>query len=353
MDKLTSIQIKSKKINQESPVFIIAEIGVNHNGDRKLAIELIEKAKQAGADCVKFQTFKADQVVLKDAPKAAYQLKTTSPSESQIQMLKKLELSFDDYRQIIEKCNHLDIIFMSTPYNYPDVDFLETLDVPAFKIASGQIIEHTFLEYIAKKGKPIFLSTGMATLSEVDDAVKTILKTGNKDLILFQCTTNYPSRLEDANLLAMKTMKRCFQLPIGYSDHTQGYTASIASVALGARVIEKHFTLDKALPGPDHSTSANPEEFKELVGFIRETELVLGNGIKQPSEIEIVNAIGMRRSIVARVQINKGEVLSREMLTFKRPSTGINPSLIQQMLGRKARRNIDQDEMLDWDDIQR
>ncbi len=349
----STVQLQSKTIGLGYPVFIIAEIGVNHNGNIDLALDSIEQAKKAGADCVKFQTFKAGQVVLQNAPKAAYQLKTTPQSESQIQMLKKLELPFDAYQEIVKLCKKLNIIFLSTPYNYSDVDFLESLDVPAYKIASGQVIELSFLEYVAKKKKPIFLSTGMATLAEVDSAVNTILKTGNDSLILLQCTTNYPSRLEDANLLAIKTMGQSFHSIIGYSDHTQSHTACIASVALGASVIEKHFTLDKTLPGPDHSTSANPTEFAELVKFIRESEKVLGTGIKQPSKVEIENSIGMRRSIVANTMINAGETITNEMLTFKRPSTGINPSLIYQLLGRKARRTIHPDEMIDWDDIQR
>ncbi len=347
------IKIQNYSIGISKPVFVIAEIGVNHNGDLELAMKAIESAKRAGADCVKFQTFKADQIALQDAPKAAYQLRTTPQSESQIQMLKKLELPFEAYLEIIKLCKKLNIIFLSTPYNYSDVDFLESLDVLAYKIASGQVIELSFLEYVAKKKKPILLSTGMATLAEVDTAVNTILKTGNDSLILLQCTTNYPSRLEDANLLAMKTMGQAFHSITGYSDHTQSNTACIAAIALGANVIEKHFTLDKTLPGPDHSTSANPAEFAELVKFIRETEKVLGTGIKLPSKVEIENSIGMRRSIVASTTINAGEVITNEMLTFKRPSSGINPSLIHQILGRKARRNIHPDEMIDWDDIHR
>lgn len=345
------IKIQDRLIGLRNPVFIIAEAGVNHNGDLGIALELIEKAKKAGADCIKFQTFKANQVVLQSAPKAAYQLRTTPRSESQLQMLEKLELSYDSYKAIIEECKRLGIIFMSTPYNIEDVEFLESLNVPAYKVASGQIIELSFLEYIAKKNKPIILSTGMATLAEVDAAVTTILESGNKEIILLQCTTNYPSILEDANINAIVTMKEAFKTIVGYSDHTQNHVACIASVALGASVIEKHFTLDKQLPGPDHSTSDNPIEFSNLVLEIRNTEKVLGNGLKKPSYSEIENAKGMRRSIVAKTQINPGEVITHDMLTFKRPANGINPSLISQIVGRKTSRMIQPDDLLNWGDL--
>ena len=343
--------IEQKNIGPGHPVFIIAEAGVNHNGDIELAKQLVSKAKECGADCIKFQTFKAERVVTEDAPKASYQLKTTDEQESQIEMLRKLEMPPASYKEIIEHCRVQDIIFLSTPYNVEDVDFLDELGVPAFKLASIHITEHYFIQYVAKKGKPIILSTGMATLGEVDEAVRTLRETGNDQFILLQCTTNYPSRLEDANLLAMTTMCDAFDVLVGYSDHTQDDTACISSVALGAKVIEKHFTLDKALPGPDQSSSADPLEFMRLVINIRNAEKVLGSAIKKPCEIEKRNAIGMRRSIVAKKNISKGAVISAEMLTFKRPATGLAPRFFLDVVGHKARRNILVDALIRWSDI--
>lgn len=333
--------------------FIIAEAGVNHNGELDMALELVREAKKAGADCVKFQTFKADRVVTKNAPKAAYQLLTTPASESQIEMLAKLELSGADYIDIMELCDKEEILFLSTAYNIEDADFLDKLNVPSFKIASGQIIELLFLQHVARKGKPIILSTGMATLAEVDEAVRAIRGAGNNDIVLLQCTTNYPSRVEDANLRVIPTLRDSFDVKVGYSDHTQSSTACIAAVALGAQVIEKHFTLDKSLPGPDHSSSADPEEFAGLVRLIRETEAVLGSSLKEPTEIEKQNAVGMRRSIVAKEFIPAGSRITEEMITFKRPATGINPSLISEVIGSKAKYDIAPDTMISWNDIEK
>ena len=345
------IEIAGRKIGDGHPVFIIAEAGVNHNGDIKLAKQLVREAKECGADCVKFQTFKADRVVIENAPKAKYQLKTTNPGESQIEMLKKLEMPEEAYKEIIKCCQENEIIFLSTPYNIEDVEFLNDLGVPAFKLASISVAEPWFAAYTAKKGKPIVLSTGMATIGEVDETVCAIRVTGNKQLILLQCTTNYPSRHEDANLLAMQTMQKAFGLQIGYSDHTQDDTACIMSVALGAKVIEKHFTLDKTLPGPDQSSSYEPKKFAELVRRIRNAETVLGSERKEPCEIEKENAVGMRRSIVTKANISKGAVISTEMLTFKRPAAGLAPKFLHEIVGCKARRNIPVNTLIQWSDI--
>ena len=346
---MREIKIGNYLIGKTSPCFIIAEAGVNHNGDLAMAMELVRQAKHCGADCVKFQTFKAERVVTKEAPKAEYQLKTTDAKESQIDMLKKLEMAEEFYRGILQCCQENEIIFLSTPYNVEDVDFLDSLGVPAFKLASISAAEPWLAAYTAKKGKPVILSTGMATIGEVDETVRAIKETGNEQLILLQCTTNYPSRLEDANLLAMQTMHIAFGLQIGYSDHTQDDTACVASVALGAKVIEKHFTLDKSLPGPDHTSSADPEEFFNLIHKIRETEMVLGSDKKEPSEIEKKNAIGMRRIIVAKVEIQKGSVISEDMITFKRPSIGIPPKEISKVLGKKAAIDVSSGTVLSFD----
>jgi N,N'-diacetyllegionaminate synthase len=332
----------------DNKIHIIAEAGVNHNGDQNLALKLIDAAKMSGADCVKFQTFKAEEVVTASAPKALYQLDVTDKNESQLQMLKKLELNFDAYLVLIEYCRKVDIEFLSTPYSSADIDFLERLGVGSYKIASGQLVEPSFLRAVAKTGKPIYLSTGMATLAEVDEAVRTIRAAGNDRLVLLQCTTNYPSRLQDANLLTIPTMAAAFGTVMGYSDHTQSDTACLVAIGLGARVIEKHLTLDKGLPGPDHSSSATPDEFKRLCLAIREAELVLGSGRKEPCEAEIANARGMRRSLVASRRIMPGEIILEDMLTCKRPGTGIRPDLMPEVVGCSATREIQKDEIIAW-----
>jgi N-acetylneuraminate synthase/N,N'-diacetyllegionaminate synthase len=346
------IQIGNRKIGNEEPTFVIAEAGVNHNGDLELAKQLVMEAKRCNADCVKFQTFKAERVVTANAPKANYQLETTDPGESQVEMLKKCELKMEHHYELMDLCKKEDIIFLSTPYNIEDVDFLDSLDVPAFKLASIHAAEPYFINYTAQKGRPLILSTGMATFLEVEEAVTTIRATGNDAFALLQCTTDYPSRPEDANLRAMKTIGKAFDVIVGYSDHTQDDTACMASVALGAKVIEKHFTLDKSLPGPDHSSSADPEEFVNLVKKIRKLEKVLGSNKKEPCVIEKKNAIGMRRSLVAKIEIQRGSVISEEMITFKRPSTGIPPKDINKVLGKKATTTIPADTLLNLRDIQ-
>ena len=345
------INLEHHRIGKSHPVFIIAEVGVNHNGDLNLAKKLICEAARCGADCVKFQTFKAERVVLSDAPKAHYQLKTTSADESQLDMLKKLEMSLDAYVEIIKCCEEEGVLFISTPYNIEDVDFLDRLGVSAFKLASMHATEPWFARYVAKMNKPIFLSTGMARLSELDATIRAIKETGNNDLILLQCTTNYPSKIEDSNLLAMKTMQDTFNLIAGYSDHTDDDVACIVSVALGAKVIEKHFTLDKSLVGPDQTTSANPIEFARLVTSIRNAELSLGSSIKEPCEVEKINEKGMRRSIVAKCNIAKGATITDDMIALKRPSSGISPIFIDEILGRKTANSLVQDEQFKWSDI--
>jgi len=349
---VNKIQIGNRSIGDDNSVFIIAEAGVNHNGDFELAKQLVLKAKRCGADCVKFQTFKAERVVTENAPKASYQLQTTDPSESQVDMLNKCELKMEYHKELMELCKKEDIIFLSTPYNIEDVDFLDSLDVPAFKLASIHVAEPYFIDYAAKKGRPIILSTGMATMLEVKLAVKSLREAKNNDFALLQCTTNYPSDPQDANLKAMKTMGDEFGVIVGYSDHTRNEIACMASVALGAKVIEKHFTLDKSLPGPDHTSSADPEEFFNLVQKIRKTEIVLGSNKKEPSEIEKKNAIGVRRSLVAKIDIAKEDVITEKMLTFKRPSTGISPKEIGKIVGKKAAVSIQMDTLIDWQMVQ-
>lgn len=331
-------------------VFIIAEAGVNHNGDFKLAKKLIEAAKNAGADAVKFQTFRAKDLVTKDAEAAGYQKKNIGRKKSQFEMLKKLELDYQDFIKLKKYCDKKKIIFLSTPHSEDAINVLEPL-VPAYKIGSGDLTNLPFLKKIAQKKKPIILSTGMATLKEIREAVRTIKKAGNNKIILLHCTTNYPCFLEEVNLKAMLTMKKEFRLPVGYSDHTLGIAVPIMVVALGAVIIEKHFTLDKNLSGPDHKASLEPGELKEMVKAIRETEKALGNGIKKPSQSEKRIKKSIRKSLVAETNIPQGVKITEDMLRMKRPGGGILPRDWKKVVGRKARKKIRKDELLTFDKV--
>jgi len=325
-------------------VFIIAEAGVNHNGSVEMAIKLVDKAKEIGADCVKFQTFQAEKIVTQSSPKAQYQLKVTDPSESQFKMLKALELKKEDFKMIKQHCEKIGIQFLSTPYNHEDADLLNDLGVAAFKIASGQLVELNFLKYVASFKKQLIISTGMANIAEVYEAVEAIRSTGNNDIIVLQCNTDYPSKIEDSNILAMNTMRDVLGVKVGYSDHVPNNYACYAAVALGATVIEKHFTLDKNSVGPDHSCSLEPNEFKELIAGVRNIEKCLGTGIKTPSESEKKNTYGMRRSMVAKTSLPKGTVIAENHIGFKRPANGLAPKNIDLILGKKLSKDLEQDE---------
>ena len=332
-------------------VIIIAEAGVNHNGNLELAKELISAAAKAGADYVKFQTFSADKIVSKSAKKASYQ-EANQPEEdsSQYSMLKKLELPFSWYKILMDHSNQLNIKFISTGFDLDSIDFLDNLSTPFFKIPSGEITNKPYLVHIASKKKPIILSTGMSSLLEVKDALKVLEENGiNKDNItVLHCTTEYPAPIEEINLKAMLSMKESLGVNIGYSDHTIGFEVPIAAVALGATIIEKHFTIDRNLPGPDHKASLEPSELKEMIRSIRNIELALsGSGQKEPSHSEIKNLIAVRKSIVAAVNISKGELFSEENLSIKRPGNGLSPMLWDQVLGTHAKRNFVQDEMIE------
>lgn len=349
---IKEIRIADKIIGQTSPVFIIAEAGVNHNGDIEIARRLVKEAALCGVDCIKFQTFKAEQVVTSSAPKAAYQLKTTDTTESQIDMLRKIELSREDHIIVKKYAEEMGLIFISTPYNFDDVDFLESIHIQAYKVASGQIVETPFLRKIARTGKPIILSTGMATLAEVDNALMAIQEEGNEKVILMQCTTNYPSNITDANLRVLNTYQSTFDVLTGYSDHTIGDEAAIVSVALGAVMLEKHFTIDKSLPGPDHSSSITPDELKTLVKKIRNAQASLGSALKRPGVIERVNALNMRRSLVASRFIGKGEKFTADNITFKRPATGLPPLFYDMIVGRRALKEISLDEIISMEMVE-
>jgi len=344
------IKIGSKKIGKNQPIFIIAEAGVNHNGKLSLAKKLVDIAVKAKADAVKFQTFKAENVVVKYAPMAEYQEKNIEKKESQLNMLKKLELSYNDFKKLKKYCDKKGIIFLSTPHSEDAIDFLEDL-VPAYKIGSGDLTNLSFLEKVAKKRKPIILGTGMATLKEVKEALNVIYKQGNRKVIALHCTTNYPCPLEEVNLRAMLTMKKKLNCLVGYSDHTFGITVPIMAATLGACVIEKHFTLNKNLPGPDHKASLNPEELKEMVKKIREVEIILGKKEKKPttSERKIMKLV--RKSIVAKRDIQKGMKITKNMLTIKRPGTGIEPKFFKKVVGKIARRYIKKEEFISFKNL--
>ena len=332
--------------NENAPIFIIAEAGVNHNGSISLAKQLIEVAAKAGADAVKFQTFIAEELVSADAPKAGYQKQTTDASESQLDMIKKLELSKEKHQELMAYANHKNIMFLSTPFDNRSVDLLVELGVSLIKISSGEITNHPFLKYIAKKSLPIILSTGMSTLEEVAEAVSAINEAGCKNLTLLHCTSNYPARVEDCNLLAMKTMADAFDVPVGYSDHTPGIYVPLAATAMGACVIEKHFTLDKNLPGPDHRASLEPTELEDMVRGIRLVEKAWGSPVKAPVESELEVRDVARKSIVAKVDIPAGTVITEDMLAFKRPGTGVSPKDISTILGKKTKQLIKKDELV-------
>ena len=328
-------------------VFIIAEAGVNHNGNLAFAKKLIDAAKEAGADAVKFQTFQTEQVITKSAQKAAYQQITTGEQESQYDMVKKLELTFDEFNSLKEYCDHSEILFLSTPFDMESIEYLETINIPVYKIPSGEITNLPYLIRIAETLKPIIMSTGMSTLEEIGNAVSILKQHGNKNLTLLHCNTEYPTPFEDANLNAMLTLKNAFQTDVGYSDHTLGIEASIAAVALGATVIEKHFTLDKNMEGPDHKASLNPEELKLLVQSIRNVERALGDGEKKPSKSELKNRDVARKSIVAKVPIQEGEVFSTANITVKRPGNGITPMRWFDVIGQAAKREFKEDELIE------
>jgi N,N'-diacetyllegionaminate synthase len=346
------IRIAGKVVGEHAPCFIIAEAGVNHNGNINLAKRLVDVAMKAGADAVKFQTFKAEDVVTKTAEKAEYQKKTTGAEGSQFVMIKKLEIEERDFEELFDYAYRKGIIFLSSPFDKRSVDLLDKLGVPAFKIASGEITNLPLIRYIARKGKPIILSTGMSTMAEIEEALRVINDEETKDIVLLHCVTSYPAKVENSNLRAMQTLRRAFKLPVGLSDHTIGITVPIAAVALGAAALEKHFTLDKNLPGPDHKASLTPEELNQMVMVVRQVEKAMGDGIKSPTEEEEEIKKVVRRSIVAKIDIPKGAFITEEMLDVKRPGTGVEPKYINEVIGVVARCRIQQDELLTMDKLE-
>lgn len=350
--------------------YIIAEAGINHNGSFVMAKQLIDVAKEAGADAVKFQTFKAENLVTKSAKQAEYQVKNLKESTSQLDMLKKLELTFEEFTALQQYCVDKGIEFLSTPFDYESVDFLfDELHIQTAKIPSGELTNAPFIYTIAKKKKPIILSTGMATIEEIHEALSYIAlglagksemnqvalfyqtdeakRLLNEYVTILHCTTEYPAPLDTINLKAMVTLQQEFLVPVGLSDHSSGIAVSTAAVALGAKVIEKHFTLDKSLEGPDHIASLEPEELKQMIEQIRQVEQSLGTSMKQPSAIELKNRIPARKSLVASSAIQVGEYFTAENLTIKRPGNGVTPSSYWDYLGKPAQKSYEQDELID------
>ncbi len=330
-----------------SKVLIIAEAGVNYNGSLELAYKMVDKAKEAGADIVKFQTGVPEKVMSKFAEKAEYQKKTTGERESQLDMVRKLMLKFDDFVPLKKYCEDKNIKFLSTPFDLSSVEFLNQLGCDLWKIPSGEITNLPYLVKVAKTGKEIILSTGMSTLDEVGEAIKVLKEHGAGKITLLHCTTEYPAPYADVNLRAMLTMKDAFGLEVGYSDHTPGIEIPVAAVAMGATVIEKHFTLDRNMEGPDHKASLEPDELAAMVRSIRNVEMAIGTGEKIPSESEKKNMPIARKSIIAARDIKKGEVLTEENLTTKRPGNGISPMKWNDVVGTKAVRDFIEDELIE------
>ncbi|MCI9176209.1 MAG: N-acetylneuraminate synthase [Lachnospiraceae bacterium] len=328
-------------------IFIIAEAGDNHNGNLANALKLVDQAAKAGADCVKFQTFVTEEVISRYAEMAEYQKQNTGKTESQFDMVKKLELSFDEFRKIQAHCQKRGILFLSTPFDLPSIAFLNEMDMPFFKIPSGEITNYPYLKAIAETHKDVVLSTGMCTMEEIREAIALLERNGAGLIRLLHCNTEYPTPFEDVNLKAMETMRAAFGKEVGYSDHTLGIEVPIAAAAMGAVVIEKHFTLDRNMEGPDHKASLEPQELGAMVKAVRNIEAALGTGEKKPSPSEQKNLAAARKSIVARRNIRQGELLTEENLAVKRPGTGISPMRYSEILGTQAVKDFKEDQLIE------
>lgn len=328
--------------------YIIAEAGVNHNGSVDIAKRMIDAAVRAGVDAIKFQTFVAEEIACGRAPKAEYQKRTTGSKESQLDMLRRLALDDDAHRKLLGYCGKKKIAFLSSPFDMQSIELLNNLGLKVFKIPSGEITNLPYLQKIGGLKKKVIMSTGMADMKEVDRALKVLIKAGTarKNITLLHCNTEYPTPFEDVNLLAITAMKKRFGVQVGYSDHTPGVEVPVAAVALGAEVVEKHFTLDRKMKGPDHKASLEPKELEAMVAAIRNIEKALGDGIKRPSSSEIKNKAIARKSIVASRDIKKGEAFSKENITAKRPGTGIDPMMWYKVIGKKAKRYFTADELI-------
>jgi N,N'-diacetyllegionaminate synthase len=345
------IKIGDKLIGEGQPVFFIAEAGVNHDGDVEKAKKLIDVAAEAGADAVKFQTFKTFKLLTENLEKATYQKVGDGEDGSYAEMIKRLEISKEMHDELYAYCQRKNIMFLSTPFDEDSVDLLDELGVSAFKVDSGNLNNPYLLKHIASKGKPMVMSTGMATVGEIEDALEAVYSTGNRQVILLHCTSNYPPAVEDTNIKALQTMKAQFNVPVGYSDHTPGLPVSLAAVALGAVMIEKHFTLDRSAKGPDHLASLEPQEVTDLVKGIKMVTTALGLSRKAPVPAEAEVAASLRRSVVTVAPIPRGATITREMLAVKRPGDGIPPKFLELMVGRTAQQDIPEDSVINWDQI--
>jgi len=346
------VKIRDYKIGLGNPCFIIAEVGVNHNGEMENAHRLIDAAARAGANAVKFQSFVTDELITPDAPKANYQIETTGEVGSQYRMLKALELTASQQAELKTYCEQVGIIYLCTPYEKNSVDMLDDLGVAAYKIASTDITNIPLLLYMARKKRPVILSTGMSNLGEIEQAVDTLRINGLEGkIIILQCTSEYPTPVQEVNLRAIKTIRRAFNCPVGFSDHTPGIGASPWAVAVGACVVEKHLTLDRKMSGPDHRASIEPDELSQLVETIRDVESALGDGVKKPTPSENPNKQLMQKSLVACEFIPKGQVIHPEYLTSKRPATGISPRMWNEVIGRRVARDVQAGEILDMSSI--
>lgn len=335
-----------------SDCYVIAEIGVNHNGDVGLATKMIDAAKECGADAVKFQTFSASTLATADTPKVGYQESTTSRTESHFDMLKRLELSDQAHRTLFGYCKDIGIEFMSTPYDVRAATFLHELGVNTFKTASADIVDLRLHEYLAGTGKRCLVSTGMATLDEIEDVLAVYREARSRNVVLLHCVSNYPCSLNNLNLNVLLTLRQKFGLEVGYSDHSPGQTAACLAVALGATVIEKHFTLDKSLDGPDHKASASPEEFSAMVQAVRQALIALGSGDKRCQDEEAQMRMVSRKSVVLSGGMQKGQVLRKEHLDLKRPGTGLYASAIPGLVGRAIKRDLPKDHIVSWSDVE-
>jgi len=337
------------------PVTIIAEAGVNHNGCVETACRMIDVAADCGADAVKFQTFEPERLVSRFAPKAAYQRRRTAADESQLQMIERLRLPAEDHRRLLAGCRRRGVAFMSSAFDLESIDLLVELGLETFKVPSGEITNDPYLRKIGALGRRVILSTGMADMEEIGRALEILTTAGTNrdDITVLQCNTGYPTPMRDVNLRAMQTIREVFSVTVGYSDHTEGMEAAIAAVAMGATVIEKHFTLDSTMAGPDHIASAEPGQFRALVAAVRNTELAMGDGIKRPSPSERQNRAVARKSVVAAVDIPAGSVITPEMLAVKRPGTGVPPGDLETLVGSRARRSIERDEVITWQAVER
>ncbi|MFN2628966.1 MAG: N-acetylneuraminate synthase [Gaiellaceae bacterium] len=344
--------IGGRAVGDGLPCFVMAEVGVNHNGSPALARRLIDAAAGAGADAVKFQAFHAESVAAPGAAKAAYQSKATGWTGSQVEMLRELELGRDTLAELKARCEEHGVVFVASAFDVESVDELDGLDVPAFKLGSGEITNLALLAEIGRRGRPVILSTGMSDLAEVERAVAAVREAGAEDVIILHCTTAYPAVPDEANLRAISTLRERLGIPIGYSDHTHGDEVALAAVALGACVLEKHLTLDRTLPGPDHRASCEPGELADLIVRLRRVEAALGDGVKRPTATERANAAVIRRSLAAKDDLAAGSALTHAMLTALRPGTGISPSRIDEVVGRRLRRDVARNELLDPVDLE-